>query len=99
MDWTNILIQVVLPIITLVFGWFSGKKKSTEEVKQMQADYSDKILKTNETYIVEPLIKETNALRREVKKLNKAINKIADCPHADNCPIRDELQKHETSND
>lgn len=48
-------------------------------------------------YVVEPLKKEINALRKDVRALNRAIAKISDCPHADDCPVRRELQNNENN--
>ena len=49
-------------------------------------------------YVVEPLKKEISALRRDVRKLNRAIDKIADCPHAGECPVKQQL-KMDNDND
>lgn len=45
--------------------------------------------------VVEPLKKEINAIRKEVARLRRAVEKVNTCPHADRCPVRDELQKPE----
>lgn len=49
--------------------------------------------------IVEPLKKEINAIRRELARFRKALEKGNDCKHYDVCPIRNELQHAEINND
>ncbi len=48
--------------------------------------------------IVKPLKTEINALRKDVRNLQRAISKISDCPHADDCPVRRELQNDKGDN-
>jgi hypothetical protein len=45
--------------------------------------------------VVEPLKKEINAVRKELARLRRAVEKVNNCPHAAACPVRDELQKSE----
>lgn len=45
--------------------------------------------------IVEPLKQEINAIRKELGKLRRAVEKSNSCRFATNCPVRDELQKPE----
>lgn len=85
-------------IVTLV-TLKSTKKKAEEAVKSMELDNSKKLLDSFNEYIVEPLKKEVNGLRKDIKMLNKAIDRIQDCPHAANCPVRIELQNSENSED
>lgn len=49
--------------------------------------------------IVEPLKKEINAIRRELARFRKALEKGNDCKHYDLCPIRNELQYTEINYD
>lgn len=49
--------------------------------------------------IVEPLKKEINAIRKELARFRKALEKGNDCKHYDLCPIRGELQRIETNCD
>lgn len=70
-------------------------KEAEQEAKGKAIENEEKASKLLMDYIVEPLKKEINALRKEVRKLQKSIDRIGDCPHADNCPVRDELQKRE----
>ncbi|MEG0889943.1 MAG: hypothetical protein RSH25_15870 [Bacteroides sp.] len=45
--------------------------------------------------VVEPLKIEINAIRKELVRLRKVVEKANNCPHSANCPVRDELQKSE----
>ena len=90
----RIIIEAVLGgtlIVTLV-TLRSTKKKASEEAKSMEIDNNKKLIDGFNEYIVEPLKKEVNGLRKDVRRLNRAIEKINDCPHAGTCPVRRELQ-------
>ena len=90
----RIIIEAVLGgtlIVTLV-TLRSTKKKASEEAKSMEIDNNKKLIHGFNEYIVEPLKKEVNGLRKDVRRLNRAIEKINDCPHAGTCPVRRELQ-------
>lgn len=90
----RIIIEAILGgtlIVTLV-TLRSTKKKASEEAKSMEIDNNKKLIDGFNEYIVEPLKKEVNGLRKDVRRLNRAIEKINDCPHAANCPVRRELQ-------
>lgn len=48
--------------------------------------------------VVEPLKKEINAVRKEVARLRRAVEKANNCPFADRtdaCPVRNELRRAE----
>ena len=90
----RIIIEAVLGgtlIVTLV-TLRSTKKKASEEAKSMEIDNNKKLIDGFNEYIVEPLKKEVNGLRKDVRKFTCAVEKINDCPHAANCPVRRELQ-------
>ena len=100
MDWTSI----ILGIITLAGGggWLFDRKRHRQEVEGLKADNRQKDLDLSKDYveafrkeIADPLRREVRELKREVKKLNNAIGKIQDCPHAADCPVYDELQKQQ----
>ena len=74
------------------------------EVKKRGADTdgteianAEKTLKIQMEYIVEPLKKEINALRKTVGKLYRALQKISVCPYSGDCPVRNELQTDKDS--
>lgn len=78
-------------IVTLV-TLRAKRKRANEEAKAVELDNNKKLLDSFNEYIVEPIKKEVNALRKDVRRLNRAIEKINDCPHAATCPVRSELQ-------
>lgn len=45
--------------------------------------------------VVEPLKKEINAIRKELARLRRAVEKVNNCPHVTACPVRIELQRAE----
>lgn len=45
--------------------------------------------------VVEPLKKEINAIRKELARLRRAVEKVNVCPHSSACPVRAELQRAE----
>ena len=97
MTWMEILRIVVealmtgTVIVTLVtLG--ATKKKASEEARSIEIDNNKNLMDSFNDYIVEPLKKEVNGLRKDVRRLNRAIEKINDCPHAADCPVRHELQ-------
>ncbi|MCQ2313280.1 MAG: hypothetical protein MJZ84_07540 [Paludibacteraceae bacterium] len=94
----RIVIEAVLGgtlIVTLV-TLRSTKKKASEEARGLEIDNNKRLMDGFNEYIVEPLKKEVNGLRIEVRQLKRAIEKINDCPHAADCPVRHELQNYPT---
>ena len=79
-------------IVTLVTLRYT-RKKASEEAKSMQIDNEKNIMQNFLEFIVEPLKKEVNGLRKDVRKFTRAVEKINDCPHAADCPVRRELQE------
>ena len=95
-EWTSI----ILALITLVggCGWIIDRKKHRQEIESLKADNRQKDMNLSKdyvtewrTYIAEPLQREVGELRQEVAELRNAIQRIADCPHSGNCPVRIEL--------
>ena len=89
------ILPYIISAITAIAGWIGGRRKTKAELEGMNADNAEKLLKLNNQFIVEPLTKEINVLSKKITKLEKAINRVGDCPHSLVCPVRDELQKHE----
>ena len=79
---------LVVTLVTLR----STKKKADEQAKSIAIDNDKNIMQNFLEYIVEPLKKEVNGLRKDVRKFTRAVEKINDCPHAADCPVRRELQ-------
>lgn len=97
LDWTSI----VLGILTLIggCGWIVDRRKHKQEVEGLKADNRQKDMELSKqyvsefrTYIAEPLQREVGELRNEVNQLRYAIQRIGDCPHRDECPVREQLQ-------
>ncbi len=71
------------------------RKSANETAKAAELENDEKAVQIVMSYIVEPLKKEINDLRKDVRRLNRAINKMAECPHAADCPIKRELQDNQ----
>lgn len=84
---------LVVTLVTLR----STKKKAAEQAKSIAIDNDKNIMQNFLEYIVEPLKKEVNGLRKDVRKFTRAVEKINDCPHAATCPVRRELQDCENN--
>ena len=81
----------VSEFITL-FTIGATRKKADEEAEAAEIANAEHIIRMQAEHIVEPLKKEVNALRKEVRKLQRAIDAIRECPHADHCPVRERMQ-------
>jgi hypothetical protein len=97
MEWVSLILNVVFGggLLVTVFTLRAQSKKASAEAAAVEIENDEKASKLLMDYIVEPLKKEINGLRREIRLLRKAMDKIVDCPYADDCPVRDELRKHE----
>lgn len=101
LDWT----EIILGIMTLVggCGWAVNQHKYRQEVEGLKADNRQKDMDLSKDYvaefktnIAEPLQQEVGKLRQEVTELRDAIERIGDCPHRDECPVRCQLvRQHE----
>ncbi len=98
-EWTS----VALALVGMVSGWFSwwlDRRRHRQEVEGLMADNRQKEMNLSKdyvsefrTFIAEPLQREVDELRQEVKELRHAIERVSDCPHRDDCPVRDSLRK------
>ena len=68
-------------------------EKAKAEVERMKADNDKSAMATFKEFIVEPLKVEIKRLNRNINGLQKAIKQANSCPHSDDCPVLDELQK------
>lgn len=100
--------QILLSIISLLSlcGWFTSGRKHRKETESIAADIKKKEMELGKQYvdefkdnIVKPLQTDVRGLKREITKLQKAVDKIADCDYRDDCPVRLELQKQRESDD
>lgn len=94
------IFELISLICNILFG--SGFLLSFLQLKQtksqMIAETRGKDLENEEKasqivieYVVEPLKKEMNSLRRELQRFRKAVEKISSCPMAKECPVSIEL--------
>ena len=68
-------------------------EKAKAEVERMRTDNDRSAMTTFQEFIVEPLKTEIKRLNRNINGLQKAIRQANSCPHSDNCPVLDELQR------
>ncbi len=107
----NYLTMDIYNIITLIVTTVLGggclvalvtlkatRAKANEDVEKAKIDNAKALLELNKEYIVQPVTTKINGLEKTIKKLERAVNKSKDCAYTDNCPVRNELQKHEDSN-
>ena len=101
------LIGLILAIISFLsgLGWMLDRKKHRQEVESLKADNRMKDMELGKAYVDEfrsniarPLQEEVKDLRMEIAQLRNAIQRIGDCPHSADCPVRDSLQ-HESQGD
>ena len=81
-------------IVTLV-TLRATRRKAQEEARQKAIDNDKSLIDSFNEYIVKPLKNEVNALRRDVRRLNRVIEKAGDCNYAEHpadCPVLRELQ-------
>lgn len=102
MEIVSIVLNVVLGgtlIVTIATLKATVKKaeaeaaKANAEVERMKTDTDKSVMKTFQEFIVEPLKVEIKRLNRNINGLQKAIKQANSCPHSDDCPVLDELQK------
>ena len=100
MNWTEIILGLFTLLSTC--GWFVAGRKYRQEIESLKADNRQKDMNLSRdyvtewrTYIAEPLQREVGELRTEVAELRHAIQAIDVCPHRAQCPVLDELRKHE----
>ncbi len=70
------------------------RKKAHAEADAAELENEQKAAEILMTHIVEPLKKELNALRKDVRKLQRAVDRVKTCPHSADCPVYSELQNN-----
>lgn len=78
-------------IVTLVTVR-STRRKANAEAKSKEIENEEKAAQVVIDYVVEPLKKEISALRRDVRKLNRAIDKVSECKYESDCPVKHQLK-------
>lgn len=74
-------------------------EKAKAEVERMKTDNDRSAMATFNEFIVNPLKTEIIRLNRNINGLQKAIRQANSCPHSDDCPVLDELQKQSDDDD
>ena len=99
---TRLVVEVILAIVAAGgFKSMTDTKKYRQEVEKLRAEVETARTNTrsNELENVKKamaiLMKEINAIRREMARLRKAVEKVSVCPHSADCPVRRELQGSE----
>ncbi|MDR3326903.1 MAG: hypothetical protein LBT04_02025 [Prevotellaceae bacterium] len=95
------ILQFIISLISALFGgglaviatlkWESKKAKFV--AKSTEIDYSKNVLETQSNYIINPLKEEIKLLRKDMRQLQHAIEKIGNCDYKENCPVLKELRK------
>lgn len=100
MEWTSI-IPSIIALLTGT-GWIVDGRLHRKKVKELDIRNRQAEMDLSKTYVDEfkeniakPLQTEIKGLRRDVKNLQKAIKQANSCPHSDDCPVLDELQKQQ----
>ena len=98
MDWTTIILAII-PVVG-GFGWLFDHKRNQATIEGLQKDNEQKDMQLAKTYVDEfrenvakPLQTEVKGLRRNIKQLTNAVEKVNDCEYRNQCPVRVELQK------
>ena len=96
------LSDILLAIIAAIAGcgWFVDGRKHRKQVEALNIENERQRINLADDYvqhfkqqIVEPLVSEMQQLKAEVNMLNKAVARIDDCHHAEQCPVRESLNK------
>ena len=88
---------------------FFENKKYRQEVEMLKAEVAAAQINTRSDelenvkkameilmeQVVEPLKREIKAIRNELSKLRKVVEKVNTCTHIANCPVRIELHKQD----
>jgi len=102
---TEMITSIVLAVISMVSscGWVVNRRKYRQEVKSLEAENRQKYMDLAKEYVEEfrknigePLQQEVGELRNEVKQLRYAVQRINECAHRSDCPVRDELMRKQS---
>ena len=106
LEYTKLACGLLTAIIGVGFKVYTDKQRYLQEVEKLKADVraADTNVRSNELdnvkkamqivmdEIVEPLKQEINAIREELDKLRRAVERAGDCRLVTDCPVRSELQ-------
>ncbi len=98
MNWNSIIADIIA--LLALCGWFTNGRKHKKETESIEADTRKKDMELGKQYvdefkdnIVKPLQTELRGLKREVTKLQKAVDKVNNCAFGNDCPVKRELQE------
>lgn len=110
LEYMRLVCGILTVIITYGgFRLYTDRRKYIQEVEKLKAEVREAQVNTRGSEldnvqkamqilmdeIVEPLKQEINAIRKELGKLRRAVEKANNCRFIANCPVRSELQKPE----
>ena len=110
LEYMKLVCGILTVIITYGgFRMYTDRRKYIQEVEKLKAEVCDAQVNTRGSEldnvqkamqilmdeIVEPLKQEINAIRKELGKFRRAVEKSNSCRFTAKCPVRDELQKSE----
>lgn len=75
----------------------SAKAKAAAEAKGVELDNEEKVNRMVQEYFVNPLKKEMTSLRREITRLRNAVERIPECPHSAECPVKESLKESDNN--
>lgn len=92
MDWVSIVSLVLNAIfgggfLVTIMTLRSERKKANAQAKEAELDTIEKGTEILMNNIVTPLKKELYEVRKEIKRLRRAIDKAKYCSHSADCPV------------
>ena len=108
----DILINAAISIVSVYGAVIFTRSKYKAEVDKLRTEIEsartanrnaevDLLKNASQTLmdnVVKPLENELNKMRRAVGSLQKAIQRLYDCTHVADCPVRKQLQCEESGN-
>ena len=80
-------------MVVTLFTLRSTRKKAKAEAKSAEIDNAQRLVENFDTFIVKPLKDQVDELKNSVQILQMAIRQIGDCPHRNDCPVADMLDR------
>lgn len=95
MDWTVIITTLIGSLATGLLAVIATLKwtaqKSKFEAKNTEVDYAKNMMETQVEFIVKPLKDEIKNLRRDMRNLQHAIERVGECSYKEQCPVINEV--------
>ncbi len=87
----NALLSGGLLLTLLTLKAYRAKVGAESKSAELAADQT--ALQQFREFVVDPLKREVSALRSDVRKLRRALDRIQDCDFKDRCPVNEYLRK------